>query len=71
MKNVAIANGFAGSPKEWKKNKELFKGHVGDVAEMLRISMSGRKQTPNLYYVMKILGKDEVIRRIDVAISKL
>ena len=38
MKNVAIANGFAGSPKEWKKNKELFKGHVGDVAEMLRIS---------------------------------
>ena len=71
MKNVAIAKGFAGSPKEWKKNKEAFKGHVGDVAEMLRISMSGRKQTPNLYYVMKILGQEEVNRRIDVAINKL
>ena len=71
MKNVAISNGFAASPKEWKKNKEMFKGHVGDVAEMLRISMSGRKQTPNLYYVMKILGKEEVLRRIDVAINKL
>ncbi len=71
MKEVAISKGFAGSPKEWKKNKEAFKGHVGDVAEMLRISMSGRKQTPNLYYVMKILGKEEVSRRINVAINKL
>jgi hypothetical protein len=37
---------------------------------MLRISMSGRKQTPNLYYVMKILGTEEVVRRIEVAINK-
>jgi len=71
MKEVAVQNGFAASPKEWKKNKEAFKGHVGDVAEMLRIAMSGRKQTPNLYYVMKILGKEEVLRRIGVALAKL
>ena len=71
VKQVGIDLGFAGTPKEWKKNKEAFKGHVGDIAEILRISMSGRKQTPNLYYIMKILGREEVLNRLNVALTKI
>ena len=44
---------------------------VGDVAEILRITLTGRKNSPNLYYVMKILKKDECDRRINKVISLL
>lgn len=71
MKEVAIKCGFASTPKEWKKNKEAFFGHVGDVAAILRLVMTLRPQSPNLYFVMNIIGKERVINRIDYAISKL
>ena len=42
---------------------------VGDVAEILRITLTGRKNSPNLYYVMQILGKEESSRRMDEVIK--
>ena len=71
MKQVAIKNGFAESNKVYKANKENFLGHVGDVAEMLRIALTGRKNSPNLYFVMKVLGSSESSKRIDYVISLL
>ena len=71
MKEVAVKCGFAATPKEFKKNKEAFKGHVGDVAAILRLVVTLRAQSPNLYFVMNILGKERTIARIDYAISKL
>ena len=65
MKDIGIAQGFAGNNKEYKANPEQFKGTIGDVAELLRITLTGRKNSPNLYYVMRLLGKDECVRRID------
>ena len=71
MKEVAVKCGFAATPKEFKKNKEAFKGHVGDVAAILRLVVTLRAQSPNLYFVMNIIGKERVIERINYAISKL
>ena len=71
MKEVGMAHGYAGNKQEFKANPEAFKGLVGDVAEILRITLSGRKNSPNLYYVMRILGKKECDRRIDKVISLL
>lgn len=71
MKEVAVSCGFAATPKEWKKNKEAFPGHVGDLAQLLRMVTSLRFQAPNLYYIMQILGKDEVVARINKVINKL
>ncbi len=71
MKEVAVECGFAATPKEWKKNKEAFPGHVGDLAALLRMVNTLRLQSPNLYYVMKILGKAEVLHRIKLATKKL
>ena len=70
MKQIGINHGFAGSKGEFKANPEAYKGLIGDVAEMLRITLTGRKNSPNLYYVMKILGHDECARRINLVISK-
>lgn len=71
MKEVGTGLGFAGNNKEFKANPEAYKGTIGDVAELLRIALTGRKNSPNLYYVMKILGKQECDRRIDLVCSLL
>ena len=71
IKELALRHGFADNVKVWKKNKEAFKGHVGDVSEFLRIALSGRKNSPNLYYVIQILGAEKVKERINVTINNL
>ena len=71
MKEIGGQHGFTGDRKAYKANPELFKGTIGDVAEILRITLTTRKNSPNLYYVMSILGKKECDRRIDLLISNL
>ena len=71
MKEIAVKHGYAGNRGEYKASPESFKGLVGDVAEILRITLTGRKNSPNLYYVMRILGKKECDKRIDKVISLL
>ncbi len=71
MKDIGGAHGFALNNKEYKANPEAFKGSIGDVAEILRITLTGRKNSPNLYYVMKILKKEECDRRINKVIELL
>lgn len=68
---LAVDNGFAAKPKEYKKNPEAYKGHVGDVSMILRIAVSGRQNSPDMYEIMEILGKDRVIERIDNALNIL
>ena len=71
MKQVAVECGFAANAKEYKKNKEAFKGHVGDVAAILRIVVTLRMQSPNLYFVMQIIGKERVSKRLLSAVNSL
>ena len=71
IKELAVRHGFADNVKVWKKNKEAYKGHVGDVSEFLRIALSGRKNSPNLYYVIQILGAEKVKERIEATVSNL
>lgn len=55
--------GYAPEVKFYKKNPESYKGHVGDVSSVLRIVLTTKSQTPDLYLIMQVLGKDEVIKR--------
>lgn len=66
VKDFAVANGYAASPKEFKKNPEEFKGHVGDVCEAIRVIVTGRTKSPDLFSIMKILGKDKIKERIEL-----
>lgn len=71
MKTVGETLGYAPNGKLYKQNPESYKGSVSDVAEMLRITLTTKKNSPNLYYVMKVLGKEECDNRIDYVISLL
>lgn len=65
LKQLGSEIGFAPNAKEYKKNKEAYLGHVGDFAEIIRISISGRKNTPNFYHVLRILGIERIKSRIE------
>jgi glutamyl-tRNA synthetase len=69
LKEIAGGLGFAPSGKLLKQEPDKYVGAVGDVAEMLRITLTGRKNSPNLYYVMSILGIEESHRRMDLVIN--
>ena len=67
--SLATQLGFAGKTKEYKENPEAFKGHVGDVSMVLRVAVTGKSASPDLCSVMKILGKETVVNRLDLAIQ--
>ena len=64
IKDICEPLGFTPNVKEYKQNPESFKGHVGDVSTVIRLAVTGRKNTPDLYSIMKLLGKDEVVKRL-------
>ena len=69
IKELCSACGFTPNVKEYKQNPDAFKGHVGDVSTVIRVAMTSRTNTPDLYYIMQILGVQEVMSRIDNAIN--
>ena len=64
MKEVAGKMGYAKEVKEFKANPEQYKAHVGDVSTVIRIALTGRTNTPDMYEIMQVLGKEEVISRL-------
>ena len=71
VRDMAEKLGYAKAPKLYKKNPDDFKGHVGDVASVIRVAVTGRRNTPDLYEIIQVLGYNEFIERIDTAISVL
>ncbi len=66
VKEFASRNGYASSPKDYKKEPDKYKGHVGDICEAIRVMITGRTKSPDLYSIMKILGKDKILERISL-----
>lgn len=64
MKELAEECGYAREVKEYKQNPENYKGHVGDISTVIRIKLTGRCNTPDLYEIIQVLGKDEILKRI-------
>ena len=65
IKEMCEPLGFSPDVKAYKQSPESFKGHVGDVSGIIRLAVTGRKNTPDLYAIMQLLGKDEVISRLN------
>lgn len=61
---LSVRLGYAAKPKEYKNNPELYKGHVGDVSSVIRVAVTGKRNSPDLYAVMQILGEDRVRARL-------
>ena len=71
IKALAVEMGYAGEVKEFKANPGLYKAHVGDVSTVLRVALTSRTNTPDMYEIMQVLGKDRVEKRFEKAIEKL
>ena len=55
--------GYAKEVKEFKANPDKYKAHVGDVSTVLRIALTGRANTPDMYEIMQVLGKESIQKR--------
>ncbi|MBR5991618.1 MAG: glutamate--tRNA ligase [Clostridia bacterium] len=65
IKDICEPLGFTPNVKEYKANPDAYKGHVGDVSTIIRVAITSRTNTPDLYEIMKVLGETEVNRRLD------
>ena len=64
MKDLAEELGYSREVKEYKANPDSYKGHVGDISTVIRVKLTGRSNTPDLYEIMKVLGTSEIKNRI-------
>lgn len=71
IKQIAPEIGFAAETKQYKADPQSFKGHAGDLSTVLRIAVTGRRNTPDLCSIMQVLGYETCISRIDAAINSL
>ena len=65
IKELSAELGYAKEVKEYKENPDNYKGHVGDVSSVIRIALTTKSMTPNLYDIMKLFGKERIINRIE------
>ena len=59
--------GYAVKPKDFKKNPDMYKGSVSDVSAVIRVAVTGRTNSPDLWEICHILGEEEMRRRINEA----
>jgi glutamyl-tRNA synthetase len=69
IKSIAEKLGYAPETKLYKKNPSDYKGHVGDISMFIRIAVTGKLNSPDLYDVMRILGAQRTINRINKQIN--
>ena len=70
IKELAGKMGYAKEVKEFKANPEMYKAHVGDVSTVLRIALTGRSNTPDMYEIMQVLGKNSIYKRFEKAMEE-
>ena len=58
--------GYASDMKEYKNNPDNYKGSVAEVRTVIRVVLTTKTMTPDLYEIMQILGKDRVLKRFDL-----
>lgn len=71
LKAIAAKFGFAADMKAYKANPDDYKGSISDVAEMVRIAVTGRANTPDLWSIIHIIGEQDMRSKINDAISSL
>ena len=64
IREISVALGYAAKPKDFKKNPDTYKGHVGHVSTVIRIALTGRKQSPDIWQIQQILGEEKTKSRI-------
>ena len=66
IKELSEKLGYAGNMKDYKENPDNYKGSVADVSTVIRVALTTRCQTPDLYELLKLLGKERMIKRFSI-----
>ncbi|MGN0718374.1 MAG: glutamate--tRNA ligase [Anaerovoracaceae bacterium] len=64
IRQIGTDLGYAAKPKDFKKNPDQYKGHVGHVSTVIRIALMGRQQSPDVWEIQQILGEERTRARI-------
>jgi glutamyl-tRNA synthetase len=65
VRDLAEKLGYAVKPKDYKKEPDKYKGHVGDVSAVIRRALTGRLIAPDIYEIQQVLGETETKARIE------
>lgn len=65
IREMSVKFGFCSDMKEYRKNPTAYKGSVADVSGIVRLAVTSRKNSPDLYFLMNLLGKEQVQKRLD------
>lgn len=68
VRALAEEMGYAPKPQLYKKNPDMYKGHVGDVSAVIRVALTGRTNAPDIWEIQQVLGEKRTIERIKNAI---
>ena len=71
VKAIGAALGYTPDMKAYKADPSAYRGNVADVSMFLRLAVTGKKNAPDLYTVMQILGKEKVAQRIERMIEQI
>ena len=71
IKDLAQSIGWAREVKQFKQEPERYPGHCGDVSTIIRVALTGRTMTPNLYDICMLLGKERLTSRLNKVLTKL
>lgn len=66
IKLLATELGYAANMKDYKKNPDNYRGNVADIATVLRVALTSKKNTPDLYEIMQLFGRDRIIARYNL-----
>ena len=66
IKVMAEKLGYATDNKAYKQNPEAYKGNTATVCEYIRIGITGRKNSPDLYTILTLLGKEKSIEKLNL-----
>lgn len=69
IKALSDKLGYAANMKDYKKNPDAYRGSVADVSMVIRVAVTGRQNSPDMYDVMQVLGKEKVLERLRKAIE--
>ena len=64
IKDLTDELGYCSNMKEYKENPDKYKGSVADISIVIRVALTSRSMTPDLYEIMRLLGKDRIKERI-------
>ena len=66
MKEMTEELGYCSNMKEYKENPQNYKGSVADISNIIRVGITSKSQTPDLYIILKLLGKERITTRLNL-----